>query len=207
MADVPLPRVLSGIQPTAGSFHLGNYLGALRQWVSLQDSTDAFYCVVDLHAITLPQDPADLRRLNESSKQQSDTASDVRWIQDDLSHYFTRTEKDTFKQILDEMRESKIDLKLEDIRRLLQDNQPSSATDAAAVWAAKLMEWAKKLEGEMDKPDGGGGGDGAGGNPEDEDFEFMLRVMKMIQKQQDIRAQTRALEQFLRSNNPPAIAP
>jgi tryptophanyl-tRNA synthetase len=56
------PRVLSGIQPTADSFHMGNYLGALRQWVALQDSHDAFYCVVDLHAITLPQDPAALRR-------------------------------------------------------------------------------------------------------------------------------------------------
>ncbi len=56
------PRVLSGIQPTADSFHLGNYLGALRQWVALQDSHDAFYCVVDLHAITVPQDPALLRR-------------------------------------------------------------------------------------------------------------------------------------------------
>jgi tryptophanyl-tRNA synthetase len=56
------PRVLSGIQPTADSFHLGNYLGALRQWVALQDSYDAFYCVVDLHAITVPQDPATLRR-------------------------------------------------------------------------------------------------------------------------------------------------
>lgn len=55
-------RVLSGIQPTADSFHLGNYLGAIRQWVSLQDSYDAFYCVVDLHAITLPQDPVVLRR-------------------------------------------------------------------------------------------------------------------------------------------------
>jgi tryptophanyl-tRNA synthetase len=55
-------RVLSGIQPTADSFHLGNYLGAIRQWVSLQDSHDAFYCVVDLHAITVPQDPAVLRR-------------------------------------------------------------------------------------------------------------------------------------------------
>ena len=56
------PRVLSGIQPTADSFHLGNYLGALRQWVALQDSHDAFYCVVDLHAITVPQEPAVLRR-------------------------------------------------------------------------------------------------------------------------------------------------
>ncbi|ELP63445.1 tryptophan--tRNA ligase [Streptomyces turgidiscabies Car8] len=54
------PRVLSGIQPTAGSFHLGNYLGAVRQWVALQESHDAFYMVVDLHAITLPQDPKEL---------------------------------------------------------------------------------------------------------------------------------------------------
>jgi tryptophanyl-tRNA synthetase len=56
------PRVLSGIQPTADSFHLGNYLGAVKQWVALQDSHDAFYCVVDLHAITMRQDPALLRR-------------------------------------------------------------------------------------------------------------------------------------------------
>ncbi|MFE6692149.1 tryptophan--tRNA ligase [Streptomyces sp. NPDC057743] len=56
------PRVLSGIQPTAGSFHLGNYLGAVRQWVAMQESHDAFYMVVDLHAITVPQDPAELRR-------------------------------------------------------------------------------------------------------------------------------------------------
>ncbi|WP_399897305.1 tryptophan--tRNA ligase [Streptomyces sp. BBFR51] len=55
------PRVLSGIQPTSGSFHLGNYLGAVRQWVDMQDTHDAFYTVVDLHAITVPQDPRELR--------------------------------------------------------------------------------------------------------------------------------------------------
>ncbi|MDQ4011262.1 MAG: tryptophan--tRNA ligase [Actinomycetota bacterium] len=55
------PRVLSGIQPTADSFHLGNYLGAIRQWVDLQADHDAFYCVVDLHAITVEQDPQKLR--------------------------------------------------------------------------------------------------------------------------------------------------
>jgi tryptophanyl-tRNA synthetase len=62
MAVVPLPRVLSGIQPTAGSFHLGNYLGALRQWVALQETAEAFYCVVDLHAITMDWDPERLRQ-------------------------------------------------------------------------------------------------------------------------------------------------
>jgi tryptophanyl-tRNA synthetase len=62
MAVVAPPRVLSGIQPTAGSFHLGNYLGALRQWVALQETAEAFYCVVDLHAITMDWDPEELRR-------------------------------------------------------------------------------------------------------------------------------------------------
>ena len=61
------PRVLSGIQPTSGSFHLGNYLGAVRQWVSLQDSHDAFYMVVDLHAITVEQEPATLRENTRTS--------------------------------------------------------------------------------------------------------------------------------------------
>ncbi len=55
------PRVLSGIQPTADSFHFGNYLGAIRHWVALQEDHDAFYCVVDLHAITVEHDPALLR--------------------------------------------------------------------------------------------------------------------------------------------------
>ena len=57
-----MKRVLSGIQPTADSFHLGNYLGAIKQWVELQESHDAFYCVVDLHALTVETDPALLRR-------------------------------------------------------------------------------------------------------------------------------------------------
>jgi tryptophanyl-tRNA synthetase len=55
------PRVLSGMQPTADSLHIGNYLGALIQWVALQETHDAFYCVVDLHAITAGHDPELLR--------------------------------------------------------------------------------------------------------------------------------------------------
>ena len=55
---MPQPRVLSGMQPTADSLHLGNYLGALRQWVDLQDQYQAFFFVADLHAITVEHDPA-----------------------------------------------------------------------------------------------------------------------------------------------------
>jgi len=52
-------RVFSGVQPT-GNIHIGNYLGALKQFVSLQDESDCIYCIVDLHAITLPKDPKEL---------------------------------------------------------------------------------------------------------------------------------------------------
>ena len=55
------PRLFSGMQPTSDSLHLGNYIGALLQWKELQTTHDAVFCIVDLHAITLPQDPALLR--------------------------------------------------------------------------------------------------------------------------------------------------
>ena len=56
---MPRPRVLSGVQPT-GALHLGNWLGAIRNWVELQDTHDTYVCVVDLHAITVPHDPSQL---------------------------------------------------------------------------------------------------------------------------------------------------
>jgi tryptophanyl-tRNA synthetase len=62
MGDGGSRRVFSGVQPTSDSLHLGNALGALAQWAQLQDDHDAFFCVVDLHAITVPQDPAVLRQ-------------------------------------------------------------------------------------------------------------------------------------------------
>lgn len=55
------PRVLSGIQPTSDSFHIGNHLGALQNWVSMQETHDCVYFIADMHAITVEQDPAQLR--------------------------------------------------------------------------------------------------------------------------------------------------
>ncbi|WP_245572469.1 tryptophan--tRNA ligase [Actinokineospora enzanensis] len=64
------PRVLSGIQPTADSFHLGNYLGAVRQWVALQETHETFYFLADLHAITVEHDPKLLRKRSRVSAAQ-----------------------------------------------------------------------------------------------------------------------------------------
>lgn len=63
-------RVLSGMQPSAGSLHLGNYIGALVQWVQLQEEYDAVFFIPDLHAITVPQDPAELARRTRTTAAQ-----------------------------------------------------------------------------------------------------------------------------------------
>lgn len=151
-------------------------------------------------------DPKFQRVLLDTARQQMMTSSDVRWIQEDLGHYHARTGDAAFKGILDAMKESGIDLGLEDIRTKISKNHAYTATESAKVWAAKLSEWATTLGDELN---GGGGGEGGGDgspSPEDEDFEFMLRVMKLIQQEQDLRARTRALEQLKRDASTSASA-
>lgn len=80
------PRLFSGMQPSAASLHLGNYIGALLQWKELQETHDAVFCVVDLHAITVPQDPAALRESTRRTAAQYiaagiDPASSILFVQ------------------------------------------------------------------------------------------------------------------------------
>ncbi len=185
-------------------FEAGTFVNRLKKAASEQNGIvsslkEAFDRMLGLKSPAL--DPSDTRRLTDNNRQQAQTASDVRWIQEDLGSYFARTKTESFKQILDDMRESKIDIGLEDVRAGLAANRSFEAAEQAKKWADKLNEWAKTLEGEKDK-NAGGGGDGGAPNAEDEDFEFMLRVMKLIQQEQDIRARTRALEQLRRTFEP-----
>jgi tryptophanyl-tRNA synthetase len=80
------PRLFSGMQPSADSLHAGNYIGALLQWKQLQTDYDAIFCVVDLHAITVPQDPAKLREATRRTAAQYiaagiDPASSILFVQ------------------------------------------------------------------------------------------------------------------------------
>lgn len=142
--------------------------------------------------------PSDQMKLSDTAKVQVLTAADVRWIQEDLGHYHARTGDAAFKAIMEQMRDSKIDIGLENVRAKLDQHKSYEATEDSKKWAVKLEEWAAMLGDELSKGGGGGGGEGGGASPEDEDFEFMLRVMKMIQQQQDLRARTRVLEQLKR---------
>jgi tryptophanyl-tRNA synthetase len=86
------PRLLSGMQPTADSLHLGNYLGALVQWVALQEDYEAYYCVVDQHAITVEHDPVLLRRRTRGTAAQFlaagiDPARSVLFVQSHVAEH------------------------------------------------------------------------------------------------------------------------
>lgn len=182
-------------------FEAGTFVNRLKKAAGEQNGIvaslkEAFERMLGLKTPAL--DPSDARRLNENARQQMDTAADVRWIQEDLGHFYARTQTASFKQIMDEMRESGIDIGLEELRTKLADNRSYEAAEAAKKWGDQLADWAAKLEGDKDSSGGGGGGGGGAPNAEDEDFEFMLRVMKMIQQEQDLRASTRVLEQLRR---------
>ncbi|MFC5503470.1 tryptophan--tRNA ligase [Lysinimonas soli] len=84
------PRLFSGMQPSADSLHAGNYIGALLQWKQLQQDHDAVFCVVDLHAITVPQDPAKLREATRRTAAQYiaagiDPGSSILFVQSQVS--------------------------------------------------------------------------------------------------------------------------
>ena len=190
------------------NFEASTFVNRLKKAASEQDGVAAalIESFERAHGLRREElDPSDLRKLDDLVRQQSQTASDVRWIQEDLGHFFARTQKPVHHELMEAMRESKIDLALDDNRQRLTRNEGFRATDSSRYWANQLREWAKKLEG--DKKQGSGGGGGGGESPEDEDFEFMLRVMHMVQSEQDLRSRTRVLEQLRRSTeqSPPKL--
>lgn len=144
-------------------------------------------------------DPVFRRMIEMLGTQQRRTGSDVNWIQEDLANFYARTQKEIHKEIVDDMKKSEISLKLEGLQTRISKNRSFTAALEAKKWGAQLREWAKKLEGTPPDAAGGDGGGEGGANPEEKDFEFMLKVMRMVQAEQDIRSRTRSLEQLMRS--------
>ncbi len=181
-------------------FEAGTFVNRLKRAARAQDSIahsiiDIIDEVIGYHYDNL--DPVEQRAMTGTNIKQRQNANALRWIQEDLGHYYSRTQKPEHKELHEMMRESMIDHKLDDLARQIQANISYSAIVHSRYWAEEIKKWVTKLEG--DKMSGGGGGGGGGSSQEDQDFEFMLKVMRMIQKEQDIRARTRALEDLRRS--------
>ncbi len=146
-------------------------------------------------------DPVRQRIFQSLFLQQQQTTADIRWIEEDLGFFYSRTQKEIHKKVLDAIRKSNITEELLKIENKIEQAHVFVPSGMARTWAKQLREWAKELDGNEDEGDSGGdGGDGGGSdNSEDKDFEFMLRLMKMIQTEQQLRARTRALEQSRRN--------
>ncbi len=146
-------------------------------------------------------DPTHKRTLSDLENQQKEITTEVRWIKEELGSFFSRTQKEEHGKVFEHMNETRIDEKLEELRQILSPDVAKSfqSQKFASEHAETLNEWAKLLEGSQDEDGGGGGGGGGGGSQEDEDFEFMLKVMKMVRAEQDIRSRTRSLEQLRRA--------
>lgn len=190
------------------NFEASTFVNRLKRAASEEDGiASAFIGMIDkvIGEDIEDLDPVEQRAIKAASDQQRQTAADVRWIQEDLAHYYARTQKEIHKQLVDTMRDSRIDEAMEILAANVSGNLSWKSTLQSKKWADQLRKWAKLLEG--DKGGGGGGGEGGGGSQEDQDFEFMLKVMRMIQKEQDIRERTRALEDLKRTVVPPAEAP
>ncbi|MFC5051490.1 hypothetical protein ACFPK9_12835 [Rubritalea spongiae] len=152
-------------------------------------------------------DPSDQRRMFELYSLQDQTGIDVRWIQEDLGHFYSRTQKEEHRDLLERMRESDIDDDFEQMLSLIERNNNVKSIYLAKDTAKQLRDWASLLEKAAQQNATGSGAGGANAqNSEDEDFEFMLKVMELIQQEQNIRARTRSLEQkrrMLESQTPP----
>jgi len=186
-------------------FEASTFINRLKRAATEEDGIAAALLdhIATLIGVSIAElDPSDQRILGELATQHRRTASDVRWIQEDLGHFYARTQKEIHKELLLEMQESHIDSALDDNRERIAENQTYKSVHYCRSWAEQLREWAKKLEESDGGGGGGGGGDGGGGSQEDQDFEFMLKVMQMIQKEQGIRSRTRSLEQLRRSIQP-----
>ena len=144
-------------------------------------------------------DPTHERLLTEVFGRQSSLTNDVRWIMEDLERFFARTQKDIHKELVDEMNDSLIGEKFEELGNKITQNHIHSSSRLSKKWSDQLKAWAEKLEGNKDDGGGGDGGGGGGGSQEERDFEFMLKVMRMVKAEQNIRGRTRSLEQLRRS--------
>ena len=183
------------------NFEAGTFVNRLKRAASEQDGVAAsFIDVIDtvIGANFEILDPVEQRFIKQSAAQQRQTAADIRWIQEDLIHYYARTQKEEHKKLSNAMIESRIDEAMEQLSSRIDTNLSYTSIGQSKKWAKQLREWAKELKG-SDGGAGGGGGGGGGQDQAEKDFEFMLKVMRMVQTEQDLRERARALENLKRS--------
>ncbi len=198
-------EALNEANDASDSFEEGTFISRLKR-ASREEENIARTLIKNITEIVglnvSELDPKHLRMMNELSEQQKRTANNLYWIRDDLIHFQERAPKEVYEKLINIMTTSQAELELEYVYQKLNSNLTYVSISEAKKWSGIIAQWAKLLEDEKKKEQSQSNGEGQQGeSPEDEDFEFMLKVMQMVQKQQDIRARTRALEKLRREQS------
>lgn len=151
-------------------------------------------------------DPKQQREFKQTLMEQSLLSRELFWISEDLNFYQSRSKESVFGELYKMMSVYDIPTRMDQLLKGIDNAQTARSMEQSSAHAETLLSWAQYIDDYKNKERAGGGGGGGGGAEEsmnEEDFEFMLKLMRMIQTQQDIRMRTRALEDLKRQNQSP----
>ena len=174
------------------------------------DLTPTQQIIQEAQGMTMEElDPSTRREMETIATLQNASTQDIGWILEDLSYYKSRTGERIYSDLYNQMNAFSLRDKLDLVHGNILNAITARSIDESRLYASTLRHWAKLIDDYKKSRRGGGGGGGGGGGSQssisDAEFEFMLKLIRMIQQEQDIRMRTRAAEQEHRKKfTPPA---
>lgn len=206
-----LKDAMNQLSKSAQDMEASTFVARLRQAAAKEDSiANALAGQINIIVgMTMDElDPSTRREMETIATLQNASAQDIGWILEDLSYYKSRTGERIYSDLYNQMNAFSLREKLDLVRGNILNAITARSIDESRLYASTLRHWAKLID-DYKKSRGGGGGGGGGGGDQasisDAEFEFMLKIIRMIQQEQDIRMRTRAAEQEHRkTHTPPA---
>lgn len=209
-ATQALKDAMNQLSKSAQDMEASTFVARLRQAAAKEDSianalAGQINIIVGLTTDEL--DPSTRREMETIATLQNASTQNIGWILEDLSYYKSRTGERIYSDLYNQMNTFSLREKLDLVHGNILNSVTARSIDESRLYASTLRHWAKLID-DYKKSRGGGGGGGGGadhGSISDAEFEFMLKIIRMIQQEQDIRMRTRAAEQERRNTlTPPA---
>ncbi|MFQ7534887.1 MAG: hypothetical protein ACLRPT_07075 [Akkermansia muciniphila] len=201
---------MNQLSKSAQDMEASTFVARLRQAASKEDSIAHALAgqINTIAGMTMEElDPSTRREMETIATLQNASTQDIGWILEDLSYYKSRTGERIYSDLYNQMNAFSLREKLDLVHGNILNAITARSIDESRLYASTLRHWAKLIDDYKKSRRGGGGGGGGGGGSQssisDAEFEFMLKLIRMIQQEQDIRMRTRAAEQEHRKKLPP----
>lgn len=208
-ATQALKDTMNQLSKSAQDMEASTFVARLRQAASKEDSIAHALAgqINTIAGMTMEElDPSTKREMETIATLQNASTQDIGWILEDLSYYKSRTGERIYSDLYNQMNAFSLREKLDLVHGNILNAITARSIDESRLYASTLRHWAKLIDDYKQSRRGGGGGGGGGGSQSsisDAEFEFMLKLIRMIQQEQDIRMRTRAAEQEHRKKLPP----